>query len=127
MNADPMELVDRSEFATARPRDVALLKVLLEEGRELTKAVALEKYRIPARRMRAAISELRRQGYPVISHSSAGSTYRRARSEAEAEAFVASEVMSRATDLLEQARAIRAHARSFFAPIQPELISAARR
>lgn len=113
----------RSEFATARPRDVALLKVLFSEGRELTKEIALNRYRVPPRRMRAAVAELRRQGMPVVSFSTAGSTYRLAHSEAEAEAFVASEVMSRATDLLEQARQIRAHAREWFAPIQPQLLA----
>jgi hypothetical protein len=116
--------VDRSEFADARPRDVALLKSLLvTEKRELTKAIALDRYRIPPRRMRAAIAELRRQGVPVVSFSTAGSTYRLAASEAEAETFVASELMSRASDLLEQSRAIRAHAREFFQPIQPQLIA----
>lgn len=117
------ELQDRAEYANARPRDVALLKVLFEEGRELTKAIVIERYRIPPRRMRAAISELRRQGYPVISHSAAGSTYRRARSEAEVEAFVRTEVMSRATDLLAQASAMRRDARMYFEPIQPRLIA----
>jgi len=116
--------IDRSEFFDARPRDVALLKALLVgERRELTKAIALERYRIPPRRMRAAISELRRQGVPIVSFSAAGSTYRLAHSEAEAEAFVAAEVMSRATDLLEQARQIRGHARDYFQPIQPRLIA----
>lgn len=116
--------VDRSEFSTARPRDVALLKVLLvSERRQLTKAIALEQYRIPARRMRATISELRRQGVPIVSYSTEGSTYRMALDEAEAEQFVAAELMSRATDLLEQARQIRAHAREWFAPIQPQLIA----
>jgi hypothetical protein len=117
-------MIDRSEFADARPRDVALLKVLLvTERRQLTKAIALQQYRIPARRFRAAVAELRRQGVPLVSFSAAGSTYRLASSETEAEAFVASELMSRATDLLEQSRQIRAHARGYFEPIQPELIT----
>lgn len=116
-------MIDRSEFANARPRDVALLRALFGEGRELTKAIAKDRYHIEPRGFRAAVSELRRQGVPVVSRSSAGSTYRLAKSEEEAETFVAAELMSRATDLLEQAHAIRAHARDWFAPIQPQLLA----
>ena len=118
--------VERSEYAQAQPRDVALLKVLLLEGKELTKEIALSRYRIPSRRMRAAISDLRRQGMPIVSYSAAGSTYRMARDEREAEDFVRTELMSRATDLLEQSRQIRSHARDYFQPIQQQLIASNR-
>jgi hypothetical protein len=118
-----MSAVARADAGQAQPRDVALLKALLLEGKELTKELVLNRYRIPGRRMRAAISDLRRQGMPIVSFSAAGSTYRMARDEREAEDFVRSELMSRATDLLEQSRAIRAHAREFFQPIQPRLIT----
>jgi len=116
-------IIERVEDATARPRDVALLKALFGEGRELTKQVALDRYRIPARRFRAAVSELRRQGYPVVSWSIAGSVYRRAASEAELDAFVRAEILSRATDLFSQATAMRREARAHFEPIQQQLIT----
>lgn len=118
--------VDRVEFANARPRDVALLRALFSEGRELTKTIALDRWHIGGRQFRAAVSELRRQGVPIVSRSAAGSVYRMARSEDEVEEFVKSELLSRATDLLHQAHEIRGHARSFFEPIQPELIASKR-
>jgi hypothetical protein len=114
--------VDRSEFTDARPRDVALLKALFAEGKELTKQIALDRYRIPGRRFRASVSELRRGGYPIVSFSTAGSTYRIARSEAELETFIRAEILSRASDLFTQAAAMRRDARIHFSPIQPELI-----
>lgn len=120
------ELVDRAEFASARPRDVALLRALFAEGRELTKAIAKDRYHIEPRAFRAAVSELRRRGMPIVSYSTPGSTYHLARDEREAEAFVAAEIMSRATDLLEQARAIRAHARDWFDPQQLTLVEGRR-
>ncbi len=122
MKADPMELVDRAEFASARPRDVALLKVLFAEGKELTKQIALDRYRIPARRFRSAVSELRRSGYPVVSWSAKDSTYHLARSEDELESFLKAEILSRATDLFAQSAAMRRDARIHFAPIQQVLV-----
>lgn len=114
---------DRAEFSDARPRDVALLKVLFMEGRDISKRDATERWHIGPRQFRAAVRALRLSGYPIVSRSLADSTYHRARSEDELEEFIRKELMPRATDLLAQASALRRDARTWFSPIQPELIA----
>jgi len=99
-----------SERGAPRERDVRVLEVLLvDEKRELTKDEARRRWGLPDRRFRAAVSELRLRGVPIVAMSSEGSTYRLAKTEQEAEAFVESEILSRARVLEAQARAIREH------------------
>jgi hypothetical protein len=115
------------DYTKAQPIDVRLVRTLLDEGRSLQKAEVKRRWGIEPRKFRAAISELRRQGYPVVSWSTAGSVYRKAHDEAELEAFLKAEILSRATDLFTQATAMRRDARAHFEPIQQQLIASGRR
>lgn len=99
-----------NEHGGPRERDVRILEVLLvDEKRSLTKEQARARYGLPERRFRAAISELRLRGVPLVAFSTEGSVYRLARTEAEATEFVEAELLSRARVLEQQARAIRDH------------------
>lgn len=117
-----MTVLDRSEYATARDADVAVLREAFDEGRAFTKDTAAEQLGIPERRLRAAVSELRRLGYPVYSTSQQGSRYRRCRNQAELEELIAREIHPRAVDLLTQEHEMRDHAGEFFGePVQSGL------
>jgi hypothetical protein len=86
------------EYGKARPHDVALVRTLLEEGRELQKTDVAKRWHIPDRRFRAAVAALRIVGVPVVSFSEAGSTYRLAKDVDELEHFI-NEIRSRRAEL----------------------------
>jgi len=113
-----------TDHGAPRERDVRVLEVLLvEEKRELTKDEARRRWGLPERRFRAAVSEMRLRGYAVVSHSSEGSRYRMARSYAEVQEFVESEVRSRARVLEAQGHAMLARAaREYGEAKQQELV-----
>lgn len=103
---------------TKNEEHIALLRGVFDRGARLTKAEARARYGIGERQFRASVSALREQGYPVVSSSEEGSTYRKARSESELEVFIHAEIDSRAMDLLAQSKALRARARDHFPPVQ---------
>jgi hypothetical protein len=78
--------------------DVALLRGVFDRGARLTKPEARARYGIEERRFRAAVSELRRRGYPVVSFSEQGNTYRKAVDVQELDHFI-NELRSRRDDL----------------------------
>lgn len=100
-------MTTRAEYATAKEGDVARLRDAFEQGRAFTKEHAREDFGIAERPFRAAVAELRAQGYPVISSSDASSTYRKAKDRAELDRFIQSEVNSRRMQLERQERALR--------------------
>lgn len=110
------------ENGHALTRDVGVLRIAFDGGECLTKTEGLAIYGIPDRRFRAAVSSLRHEGYPVIAQSDGGSTYRKARTEAELDIFIRSEIDSRAMDLLAQSKALRTKARDWFPPEQLRLV-----
>lgn len=116
-----MTVMERADYATAKDADVACLRRAFDDGHQYTKDSALSGFGIPERRFRAAVSALRHEGYPVISESGQGSTYRRARTYAELEHFIATELNPRANDLMAQARQLRDHAREHFGAAQSRL------
>lgn len=63
----------------------------------------------PERSFRRIVTELRLAGYPVVSVSEARSVYRKARDVDELEAFIARELLSRASVLHSQAHNLREH------------------
>lgn len=111
----------RREYATAAADAVARVRVLLDAGGEIVRAEVRAVLDMDERKFRAAVSELRRGGYPVISSSEQGSTYRKARSREELDAFIARELRPRAVDLLEQEHQLREHAADHFEPRQLQL------
>jgi hypothetical protein len=97
--------LDRTDYATARPRDVALLAALFSEGRALTKDVGRTRYGIAERRFRAAVAALRLTGMPIVSFSEPGSTYHLAHDEGELDHFI-NEIRSRRDELDAVVRAL---------------------
>lgn len=117
-----------SDHGAARHRDVEVVRVLLEEGRELTKEETRRRWGVPERRFRAAVSALRLEGYPVISGSTEGSTYRKAISMTELDSFIDAELVSRTRVLEQQIRELRQSApRHFGVSEQLALIPQGRR
>ena len=111
----------RKEYATAAEDTVARVRELLDGGAEIVRADVRAVLDMDERKFRAAVSILRRRGYPVISSSEQGSTYRKARSREELEAFIARELRPRAIDLLEQEQRLHEHAPDHFEPRQLQL------
>lgn len=105
-----------------RTSDAYRLRESLEFGSEWTKDEATRAWGWGERRFRLAVTALRESGYPVISTSEAGSVYRKARSREEVEEFVSRELISRARNLEEQARRIRAAADKYFGSPQLPLV-----
>ena len=103
-----------TDHGAPRERDVQIVRILLEEGRALSKDEVRSRWGLPERRFRAAVSALRIEGYPVISDSTEGSTYRKARNEDELERFIAGELVSRTRVLEQQIRALRESAPRYF-------------
>lgn len=103
-----------TEHGAPRERDVQIVQALLDGKRELTKEFMQARQRMEPRRFRAAVSELRRRGYPVVSDSAEGSTYRKAKTQEELEAFIEAELVSRARVLEGQIRALREAAPRYF-------------
>ena len=101
--------------------DVLLLDGVFARGAKLTKGEARARYGLSERRFRKGVNELRLRGVPIISSSERGSRYHRATSELELEAFLVSELESRARDIEAQIRALRAKARDNFPPTQMKL------
>ena len=98
-----------------RERDVRILAVLLvDEKRSLTKDLVRKRWNIPERRFRAACSELRLRGVPIVSWSAEDSAYRMAKDAAELDAFIEHELVSRARVLEGQIRALREAAPRYF-------------
>lgn len=111
----------RTENATAAEDTVARVRELLDGGAEIVRAEVRAVLDMDERKFRAAVSMLRRRGYPVVSSSEQGSTYRKARSREELEAFIARELRPRAIDLLEQEQRLHEHAADHFEPRQLQL------
>ncbi len=111
-----------NEFGTALERDVANLRRLFDGGAHLTKDQA-KSMGMNERGFRAAVRALRLTGYPVISESAQGSTYRKAESRAEIEHFMATELHPRAVDLLEQEYQLKQRAGDYFPTGQERLIA----
>lgn len=104
-----------TEHGAPRERDVRILRVLLvDEKRSLTKELVRTRWNIPERRFRAACSELRLRGVPIVSWSAEDSAYRLAKDAAELEAFIEQELASRARVLEGQIRALREAAPRYF-------------
>lgn len=112
----------RSEYATAHEGDVATLRAAFEAGSALTKELAMFTYAIPERRFRAAVAALRAEGYPVVSFSEAGSTYRKAKDADEMERFIDTELVPRYRKIENEARAMRTRGRSYFQVTQGTLL-----
>jgi hypothetical protein len=112
---------ERTEYATAKDTDVAKIRELFDAGIALTKEIARERYIIPDRRFRAAVAALRAEGYPCVSWSSEGSTYRKARDIAELDAFIDGELLPRIRKLEREARAMRTFGRDYYRTTQPTL------
>lgn len=115
-------MTDRAEYATAKEADVARVRDLFDKGAALTKERAVAIHGIPERRFRAAVAALRAAGYPVVSWSEEGSTYRKARDIAELDLFIDSELLPRMRKLEREARAMRTFGRDHFRTTQPTLI-----
>jgi hypothetical protein len=115
-------MTDRIEYATAKDRDVDRLRASLDRGAAWTKEQAAMTLEIPERRFRAAIAVLRAQGYPVVSWSEEGSTYRKAKDITELDRFIDSELLPRVRKLEREARAMRTHGRAYFVVKQQQLI-----
>jgi hypothetical protein len=104
---------ERSDYAQAEIDDVHRLELAFEHGAELTKDLAKKTMGIPERRFRAAVSELRRRSYPVVSFSEQASTYRKAVNVQELERFIDSELVTRAREIEQRIRALRERASSW--------------
>lgn len=112
----------------ARTSDVDMLREVFASGRAIAKDEARSRYGIGPRQFRAAVSELRTQGVPIVSFSAEGSTYRFARSQEELDAFIEQELVSRSRVLEQQIRALReSSSRYFGVSEQLALISQGRR
>jgi len=109
--------VTRSDYATAREADVEVLRDAFESGNAYTRQQAHLELAIGDRQFRAAVSELRAHGYPVVTElddENGKAVYHKARSREELEDFIEAELWSRATDLLEQVHQLRGHAPEHF-------------
>ena len=116
-----MTLAARRDYATAAEDAVTRVRELLDAGAQIVRAEVRQMLDMDERKFRAAVSDLRRHGYPVISSSEQSSTYRKARSRDELETFIARELRPRAVDLLEQEHQLRDHAADHFEPRQLQL------
>lgn len=94
--------------------DIEVIRAVFDSGRAISRDDVWTRYRINDRSFRRCVSLLRASGYPVISTSEQGSEYRRARGQAELDAFIESELVSRARDIEEQIRALRESAPTYF-------------
>lgn len=113
----------RVEYTIARQEDIETLRLSLDTGAEWTKESWRAVMGWSERRFRATISALREIGYPVISTSEKGSTYRKAWSEKELEEFIFRELQSRIRHLDYQVFALRSEAPRYFGQVsQPRLI-----
>jgi hypothetical protein len=114
----------RAEFTVAKQEDIEVLRQSLDTGAEWTKDSWRAVMGWNERRFRATVAALREIGYPVISTSEQGSTYRKAWSEQELEDFIRRELLSRIRHLDYQVAALRnGAARYFGGPEQVRLIS----
>jgi hypothetical protein len=109
----------RAEYTVARHEDIEILRQSLDVGSEWTKDQAKISLGWNERRFRATVAALREEGYPVISSSEKGSTYRKAWSEHELEEFIRRELSPRIRHLDYQISALRAAAPRHFAPPEP--------
>ena len=114
--------VDRAQFATSFEGDVDYLRRCFDEGHEITKGDATSAHGIPERRFRAAIAQLRADGYPVVSWSEQGSVYRKASDVAEMSRFIDTELVPRIRKLEREARAMRTNGPTYYRVHQPALI-----
>jgi len=113
----------RAEYTVARQDDIVVLRDSLDRGVEWTKDQAKVSLGWNERRFRATVAALREVGYPVISTSEKGSTYRKAWSEEELEEFIHRELSSRIRHLDHQISALRAASRRHFGQVeQPRLL-----
>jgi len=113
----------RAEYTVAKQEDIEVLRQSLDTGAEWTKESWRAVMGWNERRFRATVAALREIGYPVISTSEQGSTYRKAWSEAELEDFIRRELLSRIRHLDYQVSALRSGALHYFGPSQQRLIS----
>lgn len=114
----------RAEYTVARQEDIEILRASLDTGAEWTKDSWRTVMGWNERRFRATVAALREIGYPVISTSEKGSTYRKAWSEGELEDFIRRELSSRIRHLDYQISALRSAAHRYFGGVdQPRLIS----
>lgn len=107
-------------LAIPQRADVDVLRDAFDSGRSIVRTEVWDRYRINDRRFRAAVSALRHEGYPIVTESSVGACYRRARTYAEVREFVAGEVLSRARQLESQARAMLDRAATEFGDAQQQ-------
>lgn len=113
----------RGEYTIARQDDIEVLRQSFDVGAEWTKESWRAVMGWNERRFRATVAALRELGYPVISSSEKGSSYRKAWSEAELEQFIHRELQSRIRHLDYQIAALRnAAPRHFGVPEQGRLI-----
>jgi hypothetical protein len=115
-------MTDRIEYATAKERDVEVLRASFDRGAAWTKEQAAVTLEIPERRFRAAVAVLRAAGYPVVSWSEEGSVYRKALDIRELDRFIDSELLPRVRKLEREARAMRTQGRTYFVVKQQQLI-----
>lgn len=101
------------DMGKAVTADVAVLRHSLEHGAAWTKTQAEQSLGIPERRFRAAVAALRAEGYPVVSWSEEGSTYRKARDRAEVDRFIDTELIPRMRKLEFEARSMRTLSRKW--------------
>lgn len=113
----------RAEYTIARQEDIEILRQSLDTGAEWTKESWRQVMGWNERRFRATVAALREIGYPVISSSEKGSTYRKAWSESEVEEFIRRELSPRIRHLDYQISALRSAAPRHFGPSQQRLIS----
>lgn len=111
-----------AEQWTALDCDVVVLLDAFNRGEALTKDLGLQRYGIPERRFRAAVSKLRDIGEPIVSWSQEGSTYRMARDAAEADRFLETELVPRIRELERRVRHIRIGMKVRFGAYQQRLI-----
>jgi hypothetical protein len=113
----------RGEYNVGALEDMEVLRQSLDTGAEWTKESWRAVMGWNERRFRATVAALREIGYPVISTSEKGSTYRKAWSEAELEDFIRRELLSRIRHLDYQVSALRQGVYKYFGPSQQRLIS----
>jgi hypothetical protein len=106
----------------------AVARVLLYHiGREraisregLVAALAMSGFKVSEREARAAINELRKQGRPICSTGGEKGGYWWAANWEELNEYIERELHSRAMDLLEQERALRAEAEKEWGRFSPQ-------
>jgi hypothetical protein len=105
--------VSRPVDTIPQARDIEWLRTSFEAGLEITREQAVA-FGMDERAFRTAVLVLRRSGTPIVSESAAGSVYRMARSEREAEEFIEREYLSRIRDMSETVSAMRRGAQERF-------------